>query len=434
MKKVFAKSLQLLERAKKITPLGAQTYSKSYRYLCEGNAPVFLERGDGCLVWDIDGNQYVDYICALGPIVIGYNNEKVNNAIIEQLSKGISFSLSTPLEVELAEMVSEIIPYAEMIRFVKNGSDATTAAIRLARAYTGKEMVLVCGYHGMHDWYIGSTENNRGVPEAVKKLTKSFGYNDIESVQRLFKEYPDKIAAVILEPIQGKGPKDGFLKELKKIVHNNSAILIYDEVVSGFRYALGGAAEIYGVTPDLAAFGKGMANGMPLSALAGKQEIMRLIEEGVFVSTTFGGETLSLAGAIATINILKQSDTYEHINCLGELVLKGLSELVKKHQLETVVQVDGIPAHAYLNFEGAGSLDYLDIASIYQQRLLQEGILSLGIFNLSLSHSQSNIKQLLEASDKALSDIVQAIKQDSTEGILLGGKMNPVFKRNPKSK
>lgn len=433
MSDAFVESNRLLARATQVTPLGSQTYSKSYRYFCQGVSPAFLDRGKGCYVWDIDGNKYIDFICALGPVIIGYSDPRVNAAVVKQLEKGISFSLPTRLEVELAELLTEILPWTEMVRFVKNGSDATTAAVRLARAYTGREMVAVCGYHGMQDWYIGSTPNNRGVPKAVCDLTLAFDYNNIDSVKELFNTYPGQIAAVILEPIQGDGPRDNFLQVLKELTHENGAMLIFDEVVSGFRYALGGASEIYRVSPDLAAFGKGMGNGLPISAVAGKKEIMKLIEtKGVFISTTFGGEALSLAGAIETIKILRQPGTYEHINRLGTLILEGLNSLVKRHHLESVLTINGIPSHAYITFEGLNSLDYLDILSVYQQKLLQNGILSLGIFNLSLAHSETEIGLLLAASEEAMLDIKRVIEQDSLAGVLMSEVVSPVFRRTPK--
>ena len=426
----YEKSKKLLKRAVEVTPLGAQTYSKSFRYYPLGNAPSFIERGEGCYLYDVDGNKFIDFVCALGPITIGYNIKEVNDAVINQLNNGISFSLQGEVEVILAERLREIVPCAEMVRFVKNGSDATTAAIRLSRAYTGRDLVALCGYHGMHDWSIGATENNRGIPEDVSKLTKKFEYNDIDSIKRLFDEYPNQIAAIILEPIQANGPKEGFLEELRKLTEDNGTILIFDEVVSGFRYALGGASELYGVTPDLAAFGKGMGNGLPISAVAGKKEIMQLIEEGIFVSTTFGGETLSMAGSIAALDILSQDGAYEKIWDLGTKMKNGLQDLVEKYQLQDVIIVSGLPPHCGVEFEGIKSLDYLDIASVFYQTMVDNGILTVGINCLNLSHTEKEINKYLEVSEKAMVEIKKAIEQNSTVGILNCGKISPIFRRN----
>ena len=426
----YEKSDELLKRAIEVTPLGAQTYSKSYRYYCQGNSPSFIERGEGCYLYDVDGNKFIDFVCALGPITIGYNVEEINNAVKAQLDKGISFSLQAEAEVELAEKIIDIIPCAEMVRFVKNGGDATTAAIRLARAYTNRDLVALSGYHGMHDWSIGSTENNKGIPEEISNLTKTFEYNNIKSLEKLFETYPNEIAAVILEPIQANGPKDDFLEKVKELTHENGAILIFDEVVSGFRYALGGASEYFDIVPDMAAFGKGMGNGLPICAVAGKKEIMKQIEEGIFVSTTFGGEALSLAGSLAALKILEKPGVYEHIWNLGSILKEGLENLIKEYELEDVILVSGLPPHCGVEFEDLGSLDYLDINSIYSEAMINNGIITVGINNINLSHTEKEINAFLDAAEKAMIDIKKAIEQDSTDGILIGKKVDPVFKRN----
>lgn len=430
--KKYTKSLELLERELRVSPLAAQTYSKSYRYFCKGTSPVYVDYGKGCYLYDVDGNEFVDFICALGPVTVGYSNDQVNKAVEEQLHKGASFSLQHPVEAYLAEKLVSIIPCAEMVRFVKNGGDATTAAIRLARAYTGKDIVLMCGYHGMHDWSIGASENNRGVPSAVCDLTKTFLYNDINDLERLLEENEGKVAAVILEPIQSNGPLEGYLAAVKEVTHRNGALLIFDEVVSGFRYALGGASELYNVVPDLASFGKGMANGFAISAVAGRKDVMRIIEDGVFVSTTFGGDALCMAAALETISILEKPGFYDYIWKLGTMMKEGLVKLISKYELEDVLSVVGLAPHCGLNFEGCGSLSYLDIQSVYSQVMIENGVLVFAICNLNASHTEKEIEAYLDASDKALSAIRLAIQKDSTIGILKGGKVDPVFKRNIK--
>lgn len=425
----YKNSVELLKKARELTPLGAQTYSRSFRYYGEGYGPSFIDRGKGCRVWDIDGNEYIDFVCALGPITIGYNDERVNEAIIKQLEKGIIFSQPSPISIELAEKLVEIIPCAEMVRFVKNGSDATEAAVRLARAYTGKDIIVVCGYHGMHDWYIGSTANHRGIPEQIRQLTKNVDYNNIEALEQLFSEYKGKIAGIILEPIQGNGPDEGYLQKLREITQKNGVVLIFDEVVSGFRYALGGASELYNVAPDLIAFGKGMANGMPISAVAGKKEIVDLISEGVFVSTTFGDETLSMAAALKTIEVLKSEDAFKKSWTLGNYLIKGLQKLVKKNSLNEVLVISGLGPHCGLIYNGIGDLSYLDINSIFNQEMIQNGVLSLGINNLNLSHSKDEIDAYLTAADIGMRSIIKAIENNSIQHILKGRKLEPIFRR-----
>ena len=426
----FKNSESLLEREVKVSPLAAQTYSKSYRYFCRGAAPSYMDHGEGCYIYDVDGNKFIDFMCALGPITVGYNDPAVNAAVIEQVNKFASGSLQSELEVKLAEKLCEIIPCAEMVRFVKNGGDATTAAVRLARAYTGRDIVLMSGYHGMHDWSIGASQNNKGVPKAVCDLTINFTYNDLEDLEEKLKS--NEVAAVILEPIQSNGPKDGYLNAVKELAHKYDAILIFDEVVSGFHYALGGAQEAFGVSPDLVAFGKGMANGYPISAVAGRRVLLEQIEQGVFVSTTFGGDSIAMAASLATLEILSTPGFYDHINKIGTMIRDGIQERIDKYDLNEVLSVSGMPAHCGIAFEGHGSLSYLDIQSVYSQTMIQNGILVFAIYFLNSHHTEVEAKEYLDATDKAFALIRLAVDKDSVDDILIGGKVDPVFKRNIK--
>ena len=290
------RSHDLKAKAKRLIPSCTQTFSKGPTQFVQGAAPVFIARGQGSHVWDVDGNEYIDYPMALGPVILGHNYPAVTKAVSKQLQEGTIFSLPHPLEIEVAEILVEIIPSAEMVRFGKNGSDATSGAVRLARAYTGRDLIACCGYHGWHDWYIGATSRNRGVPEAVRRLTIPFEYNNIEDLRRIFEDHPGNVAAVIMEPVGITEPKNEFLPQVRELTQREGALLIFDEVVTGFRIALGGAQEYFGVAPDLTCLGKAMANGYPLSAVVGRREIMELFDE-IFFSFTFGGGP-SLSGKI----------------------------------------------------------------------------------------------------------------------------------------
>jgi glutamate-1-semialdehyde aminotransferase/RimJ/RimL family protein N-acetyltransferase len=426
----FEKSQELLREAKKIIPSASQTYSKSYKYFVEGAAPAFLEKGEGGHVWDIDGNEYIDFILGLGPITIGYNNKEVNEVINKQLKNGISFSLPTSLELKLAKKLIEIIPSAEMVKFFKNGSDSTTAAIRLSRAYTKRNIIACCGYHGYHDWYVSTRDNDAGIPVEIKKLTKTFRYNDINSIEKLFKKYPNKIAGVILEPCQKNGPDKDFLEELKKITHSQGALLIFDEVVSGFRLGLGGGQEKFKVTPDISSFGKGMGNGLPISALVGKRKIMQLIDKGVFISTTFGGETLSLAGSLKTIEILERQGSFKHIISLGNKWMESIEKIIQEKKLEKCIEMYGISPHCGIVFKDIGKINNFELKSLYQQTLISEGILSLGINNFCLEHTKKDIKKFIDSTEIALNIVKRAVKKDTVKGLLKGKKIRPIFKRN----
>ena len=253
----FEKSMAWLRRAEALIPGASQTFSKGPNQFVRGASPLFLERGEGARVWDVDGNEYLDFTMALCAVSLGYADPDVNAAVARQLERGVLFTLAHPLEAEVAEQLCRLIPCAEMVRFGKNGSDVTSGAVRLARAFTGRDVIAACGYHGWQDWAIGPTTRNMGVPKAVRELTCTFTYNRIETLERIFDEHPGRVAAVIMEPVGIEPPRSGFLESVRELSSRRGALLIFDEIVTGFRLALGGAQEHFGVVPDLACFGKG---------------------------------------------------------------------------------------------------------------------------------------------------------------------------------
>lgn len=424
----LTKSKEYWIRAERIIPAGTQTFSKGPTQFVQGVAPIYLERGKGSHVFDVDGNEYIDYVMALGPVTLGYSYPAMNKALIKQLEDGITFSLMHPLEVELSELLVELIPCAEMVRFAKNGSDVTSAAVRVSRAHTGRDKIACCGYHGWQDWYIGTTQMNRGVPKSVKELTIPFEYNNIESLDRIFTKSKGEIAAVIIEPITMSEPKDDFLPDVKELTHSNGAILIFDEIVTGFRLALGGAQEYYGVTPDLAAFGKGMANGMPLSAIVGKKEIMGEFDE-VFFSSTFGGEAVSLVAAIATIKEIREKNGVEHFWRQGGKLKDGYNQLAHSFGLTNYTQCIGLPAYNSCYFRDAKGNDSLELKSLFQQEMIKRGILTIGVHLICLSHSDEDIEKTLEAYGDTLKILKQAIDDGNIEKYLEGRKLQPVLRR-----
>jgi len=421
------KSFEYLKRAGQLIPATTQTFSKGPTQYVQGVAPIYLQSGKGSHVFDVDGNEYIDYPMALGPVTLGYAYPAVNEAIARQLRDGISFSLMHPLEVELAELIVQVTPCAEMVRFAKNGSDATSGAVRLARAYTGRDKIACCGYHGWHDWYVGTTSMNRGVPQAVKDLTLTFRYNDIESLHRLFQENRDEIACVIMEPIAIVEPIANFLEEVKELTHKNGALLVFDEIVTGFRLALGGAQEYFNIIPDLSTLGKGMANGMPISALAGKAEIMRLLAE-VFFSFTFGGETLSLAAAIATINEIRDKRVPDHFWRQGKKLKEGYNALAGEYGLARHTYCQGLDAHAAVRFIDPQGNDSLEMKSLFQQEVIKRGILFSGVHNFCFCHSDNDINTTLKAYQEAMAILRQAIEENNIEKYLEGTKVQPVFR------
>lgn len=388
-------SKNLLHRAKRLIPGASQTNSKSYVNFAKGAYPVFIRRGLGSHVWDIDGNEYIDYASALGPNILGYAYPTVNRAVRDQLKDGSIYTLPHPLEVEVAEILVDLIPCAEMVRFGKNGSDVTTAAIRLARAATGRDIVACCGYHGWHDWYIGTTEDRHlGVPKAVKSLTKTFKYNDIRSLENIFDEFHGKVAAVILEPIILEYPIDGFLEKVQKLSYRNGSVLIFDEIITGFRINIGGAQKVFGVVPDIACFSKAIANGFPLSALVGKRELMKQLDK-VFFSFTFGGDAIGLAAAKATLSILRTKFALEHIHNLSNMLSDRLTDAVFEHNLEDQIKISGYPGRFSLLFNGFDEkrkgLDANVLKSNFQREAAKRGILFTGSHMISYSHKTKDI-------------------------------------------
>lgn len=425
--KRYRLSQQMLERALKTIPLGSQTFSKSIIQFPLGVSPCFIKRGKGSRVWDVDGNEYIDFVNALAAITLGYNDPDVLNAVKTQLEDGTIFTLPHELEIKVAEKIVEMVPCAELVRFGKNGSDACAGAVRLARAYTKKDHVAVCGYHGWQDWYIGSTSRNLGVPEVVCELTHPFAYNDLDSLEQLFKKLPDQIAAVIMEPINIIEPKIGFLEGVKEMSQRYGALLIFDETITGFRYAKGGAQEYFGVIPDLATFGKGLANGYPLSVLTGRDEIMQLVKE-VFFSFTFGGETLSLAAAFATMTKLQNEPVIETLWKQGEKVIKGVSALIEKHGLNDVLSIGGKECWSFLIFKDADIYSQWELKSLFLQEVFIRGILTIGSHNMSYAHSDVDISRLMATYDEVFAIMKDVLTHKTMNKLLQTDALVPLFK------
>lgn len=421
---------RLLARALQVIPLGSQTFSKSHQQFMRGSCPQFLRKGKGCTVEDVDGNRYIDYVLGLLPIVLGYCDDDVNAAIIDQLGRGITFSLPTDLEAELAERLVKLIPCAEMVRFGKNGSDATSAAIRLARAYTGRDRVISCGYHGWHDWYIATTSRDLGIPAEVAKLTTAVPYNNPDAVLDVLASDPDGIAALILEPAGATEPETDYLQSLREATARHGVVLIFDEIVTGFRIDIGGAQSHYAVTPDLACFGKAMANGMPISAIVGKSEIMQLMDE-IFYSGTFGGEALSLAASIATIDKLEREDGITRIRNCGRRLIQTVNSSIASHGLDHMLRVTG--AEWWPRWQIIGSaVDGALAVSLLRQAMAENGLLMLSTFNLCLAHDTNEMHdRTLTAVERSLITFKAAIEAPDPATHLKGSLVKPTFAVRP---
>jgi glutamate-1-semialdehyde 2,1-aminomutase/spore coat polysaccharide biosynthesis protein SpsF len=416
----------LLERAERVIPTGSQTFSKSKLQLPPGAAPLFVTHGDGGRVYDVDGNEYVDLVSALLPNVLGYRDPDVDLAIRRQLTRGISFSLPTILETELAERLVKHIPCAEMVRFGKNGTDATSAAVRLARAATKRDRLILLGYHGWQDWYIGATTRNLGVPASVSALSHLAPYGDLQAIEDLFVRYPGEFAAVMLEPMNTVEPAPGYLKGLKELVHRHGALLIFDEIITGFRWAIGGAQARYGVAPDLACFGKAMGNGMPISAVVGRADIMRVMED-IFYSGTFGGEALSLAAAIATIDKIDRDGVIDRLWATGDELMTQAIARIAAVGLSDVVGLVGAAPWAILTFKDHIKTSKEAIKTLFLREMIAAGVLINASHNVCFAHNGADIAQVLFAYDHALAVLREALDRGDVDRRLGNQVIRPVF-------
>jgi glutamate-1-semialdehyde 2,1-aminomutase len=423
----FTKSEQFLARAEQVIPLGSQTFSKSRTQYPYGVSPYFMKRAQGSRCWDIDGNEYLDFVSSLASVTLGYNDPDVTRAVREQLESGVIFSLPHPIETEVAELICEMVPCAERVRFGKNGSDATSGAIRLARAWTSRDRIAVCGYHGWQDWYIGSTARNRGVPKATQDLTHSFPYNDLDALRAVLLAHPGEFAAVILEPMNVTDPLHGYLEGVKTIAHEHGALLIFDETITGFRFARGGAQELFGVTPDLATFGKGLANGYPVSAVAGRADVMKLMEE-IFFSFTFGGEALSLAAAKATLTKLRDQPVCDRLAAKGLVLQRSIASAIEEHSLQSVFSVSGHPSWTFLNIKDSAGVDAFEIKTLYLQEMFERGFLTIGTFNVSDAHTTEDMARLAAGLDEVLPMIGRALAEGRLHQGLRCAPLQPLFK------
>lgn len=418
------RSDDLWRRAQGLIPAGTQTMAKGPGQWIKGVAPKYLARGKGSHVWDVDGNEYIDLMMAVGPISLGYAYEPVDRAIREQLAQGITFSLMHPLEVEVAELVRDVVPGAEMVRFSKTGCDVTSAAVRLARAFTKRDKVLSCGYHGWHDWAIAVTDRNAGIPEAVRDLSYTIQYNDLQSV---YDGIDEDTACVILEPAVFEAPKQGFLEGLREICSRNGTLLIFDEMWTGFRFALGGAQERFGVQADLACFSKAIANGMPISVLSGRGDVMRLFDKDVFFFTTFGGEALSLAAAKATIMELRDKEVPALLERHGDKLKDGYNRIARDLDL-AYTACSGFGCRSIVTFAPkTGSA--LELKSLVQQEMIARGVLWSGFHNMSASHSDADVERVLAAYAEVLPILRDAVAKGRVSELLRGEPVEPVFRK-----
>lgn len=424
------------DRLLKVIPGGAHTYSRGYDQYPE-NAPQILKRGKGAYVYDENENEFLDYGMALRAVNLGYANEQVNNAAIKQIEYGNNLTKPSLIELEAAEFLVDMIDGIDMVKFTKNGSTATTAAVKLSRAYTGRTLIARCAeqpFFSYDDWFIGSTPLTKGIPQKDIDSTKMFNYNSIESLEKLFDEYPNQLACVILEPATNEHPKDNFLHKIKELCHENGAVFILDEMITGFRWHLKGAQHYYDIKPDLCTFGKAMANGFSVAAVAGKREIMKLgsIEstgqERLFLlSTTHGAEMSGLGAFVETMKFMKEHNVVEHMWQYGGKLISMMNKLAKAYGVEKNFVAKGIECSPYyLTFDKDGQ-NSLELRTIFAQEMIKNGILMPWIA-ISYAHNEKELAITENALENTFKVYQKAI-EEGYEKYLIGDMIKPVFRK-----
>jgi len=424
------------ERLHEVIPGGAHTYSRGDDQF-PINAPAILERGEGAYVYDLDGNKYLDYGMGLRSVNIGYANKEIADACYAEILKGNNLTRASLTELEAAELLVELIPAVDMVKFAKHGSTVTSAAMKLARAYTGRKYIAVPfeqPFFSFDDWFIGSTVMNKGVPEEIKPLTLKFHYNDIESLKQLFDQYPNQIAAVMMEAVTTVEPISNFLQDVQSLCRANQTVFIIDEMISGFRWHLQGAHTYFNLEPDLCTFGKAMANGFAVAALGGKREIMQLgsiLNEGqerVFLtSTTHGAEMSGLGAFIKTMEILKRDNVVAHFWSYGKKLMDGMNEISTKLDINKQFYVEGYPCSpSYITKNNDGEIS-LPLRTLFAQEMIKMGIM-MPYIAISYAHQENELALTLTAVEQALIVYKKAL-QGNIADYLNSTVIKPVFRQ-----
>ena len=431
----FSKSRGLQSKAHRFIPGGGHTYAKGDDQFPE-LAPGFMVRGKGCHAWDLDGNEFIEYGMGLRAVALGHGFEPVVEAAYKQMQQGINFTRPAKIEVDLAEEMLQLVDGADMVKFAKNGSDVTTAAVKLARAYTGRDLVAICGnqpFFSTDDWFLGTTETNAGIPEAIGRMTLKFGYNDLESLQKLFDESPNQIACVVMEAETATPPAVNYLRQVKALCEERGAILVFDEMITGFRWHLGGAQKFHRVVPHLSTFGKAMGNGFAIAALAGKREIMRLggldhNKPRVFLlSTTHGAETHALAAAMETLRIYRERNVVEFLWSQGEHLRTLVNQSIAENRLEGFFEVRGRPCNLIYGTRDQDRKLSQDFRTLFLQELIRRSVIAPS-FVVSFSHSDTDIERTAEAIHGAHVVYRKAL-DEGIEKYLEGRPVKPVNRR-----
>lgn len=431
----FETSKALRERFHRLIPGGAHTYAKADDQYPEGMAPI-IERGLGCRVWDVDGNEFIEYGAGLRAVSLGHAYPPVVEAARRELERGSNFVRPARIELECAEALLERLPNAEMVKFCKDGSDATSGALKLARAHTGRDLVAICGSHpffSVDDWFIGASGMPGGIPQATRDLTVKFTYNDLASLESLFDAHPGKIAAVILEAEKETAPAPGFLEGVRALCDRHGSVFVLDEMITGFRWHDGGAQAYYGIRPDLSTFGKALGNGFSVSALVGKRDLMQLggfdhARERVFLlSTTHGAETHGLAAALATMKVYREQPVVQTLWARGERLAEGLRRAAESAGVAQQVPILGKPCCLVFGSRDGAGQPSQPFRTLLMQEIIRRGVLATSLV-VNYSHSERDIDLTIDAFAEAFVVYRKAL-DEGIEKYLCGRPVKPAIRR-----
>ena len=410
----ITKSIELFEEAKTLVPGGVLGARKPGDFIM-GEYPIFLEYGKGCRLTDVDGNEFIDFLCGYGPIILGYREDEVDDAVIRQIKdKGFCFSLTQPYQNELAKKLNALVPSAELSIFLKTGSDATTASIRIARAYTGRVKVMRCGYHGWHDWCV---EMKGGIPEKFYDDVHEFHYNDLDMIADLMKKHGDQTAAIIMTPFghplhqKMQVPKPGFLEGVRELADKYGAVLIYDEVRTCFRLRMGGAQELYGVTPDLTVLGKGMANGHAISVVTGKKDVMVAAASKLFISSTFFPNSDGYIAALKTIEIMEREKVIDNIWDKGNRLMKRIQDIIDKYE-NTGAELTGVAPMFFVTFTKGDPAMQKDKRTDFYTQMIRKGFFFTPHHHayVSFRHTEEDLDLTVKAMDESMAYVSEKYK------------------------
>lgn len=432
---ISTETRELQTRAHQLIPGGAHTYAKGDDQYPE-TAPPFIARGEGCHVWDLDGNEFIEYGMGLRSVALGHAFPRVIEAVRREVANGSNFTRPSHLEIEAAETFLRCVSTAEMVKFAKNGSDATTAAVKLARACTGRDLVAICGdqpFFSTDDWFIGATPMPGGIPQAIRELTVRFRFNDAASLENLFLAHSERIACVVLEAETSTAPRPGFLADVRTLCNRFGALMILDEMITGFRWDVGGAQRVYDVVPDLSTFGKAIANGFALAALTGKRDVMERgglthSSERVFLlSTTHGAETHSLTAGIATMQVYQDEPVIETLHRRGDRLREGVQQVARGHGIQDYLQVFGRSSNLVFGTKGPDGSPSQAFRTLFMQEMIARGVLGPS-FVVSYSHTDDDVDRTIDAVDGAAA-VYAAALSDGPAAYVTGRSVKPVFRQ-----